>query len=271
MIDFKRNGKICQFTLTNDLLDFLVDNHIYFGKRDTLRKQKGARYSFESSVKVGAFSSIFFGGEIVDIGSFSFSRSSLSRGMKIGNYCSLANGVTTMGLNHAYERFSSSSFTSDHTFPIFADCAPDLINRFKHAPNKRGWVPKVEIEHDVWIGGGAMLANNITVGTGSIVAARAVVTKDVQPYDIVGGNPARVIRKRFPQKICDRLVASDWFHYKFPHFTNVDVCQDIEIQLEQLETQLLESDVPKIAPQKLFMGIIEEYLGQKCQETIVQA
>jgi hypothetical protein len=69
----------------------------------------------------------------------------------------------------------------------------------------------VEIGHDVWIGDGAFISRGVKIGTGAVIAARAVVTKDVAPYSIVAGIPARHIRYRFPKEVCQRLLSSAWF------------------------------------------------------------
>jgi hypothetical protein len=69
----------------------------------------------------------------------------------------------------------------------------------------------VDIGHDVWIGDGALLMSGITLGTGAIIAAGAVVTKPVKPYCIVGGNPAREIRMRFAPHDVEWLLALAWW------------------------------------------------------------
>ncbi|WP_409438700.1 CatB-related O-acetyltransferase [Pseudomonas sp.] len=67
------------------------------------------------------------------------------------------------------------------------------------------------IGHDVWIGRDAMIMDGLSVGTGAVIAARALVTKDVPPYAIVGGSPARIIRYRFAPELIERLLASQWW------------------------------------------------------------
>jgi hypothetical protein len=67
------------------------------------------------------------------------------------------------------------------------------------------------IGHDVWIGRDAMIMDGLSVGTGAVIAARALVTKDVPPYAIVGGAPARIIRYRFAPELIERLLASQWW------------------------------------------------------------
>ena len=72
---------------------------------------------------------------------------------------------------------------------------------------------RVTIGHDVWIGHGAIILPGLTVGNGAVVAAGSVVTKDVGPYSIVAGNPAKEIRKRFPQTVWSELEAIGWWDW----------------------------------------------------------
>jgi hypothetical protein len=73
--------------------------------------------------------------------------------------------------------------------------------------------PVPVLQHDVWTGNHALLQRGITLHTGCVVGAGAVVTKDVPPYAIAGGNPARIIRMRFRDDVIDRLLASRWWEY----------------------------------------------------------
>ncbi|MEM7439787.1 MAG: chloramphenicol acetyltransferase [Pseudomonadota bacterium] len=69
------------------------------------------------------------------------------------------------------------------------------------------------IGHDTWIGSGAMIKPDVTLGDGAVAAAGAIVTKDVAPYTIVAGNPARPLRRRQPKAIADRLIALAWWDW----------------------------------------------------------
>ena len=94
------------------------------------------------------------------------------------------------------------------------------------------------IGHDVWVGHGAIILPGRTIGTGAVVAAGAVVTKDVAPYAIVAGNPARVIRQRFPAAAAERLLRLAWWNWThdelraaLPDFR----CQSVEGFLDKYE------------------------------------
>ncbi|MEW5726856.1 MAG: DapH/DapD/GlmU-related protein, partial [Pseudomonadota bacterium] len=71
----------------------------------------------------------------------------------------------------------------------------------------------VRIGNDVWIGAAAMILDGVTIGDGAVVAAGAVVTREVPPYAIVGGNPAKVIRYRFPPEIVEELQRIAWWDW----------------------------------------------------------
>lgn len=94
------------------------------------------------------------------------------------------------------------------------------------------------IGNDVWIGRNALIMRGVQIGDGAIVGAGSVVTKDVEPYAIVAGNPARIIRKRFPEKIIDKLLELQWWKYG-PGFVNDDSFRNPDIDfLLRLEEKI---------------------------------
>src|SRR4249919_3143846 len=124
----------------------------------------------------------------------------------IGKFCSIAAMTRINPGNHPMHRASQAHFTyrASAYFPGEQDDTDFFEWRQQH---------RIHIGHDVWIGHGAIILPGRSVGTGAVVAAGAVVTKDVPAYTIVAGNPARPIRKRFPEEIVDRLAALAWWNW----------------------------------------------------------
>ena len=122
----------------------------------------------------------------------------------IGKFCSIACGAKFI-FNSANHTLSS---LSTYPFPIFfEEWGLDVKNITKAWDNKGDIV----IGNDVWIGYEAVIMAGVTVGDGAVIGTRAVVAKDVPPYTIVGGVPAKPIRKRFAQVTIDTLLKIKWW------------------------------------------------------------
>jgi len=128
----------------------------------------------------------------------------------IGKFCSIAAMTRINPGNHPMQRASQSHFT--YRASAYFDDADDDAAFF----DWRRSTP-VTIGHDVWIGHGAIILPGRSIGTGAVVAGGAIVTKDVAPYTIVAGNPAKVIRPRFAPAIAERLVALAWWGWEHAH------------------------------------------------------
>jgi hypothetical protein len=124
----------------------------------------------------------------------------------IGKFCSIAAMTRINPGNHPMHRASQAHFIyrASAYFPGESDEAEFFEWRRSH---------HVDIGHDVWIGHGAIILPGRSIGTGAVVAGGAVVTKDVAPYTIVAGNPARVIRRRFAEAVADRLAELAWWDW----------------------------------------------------------
>jgi virginiamycin A acetyltransferase len=120
----------------------------------------------------------------------------------IGKFCQFATGVRFVmnGSNHAMDGFST------YPFKVFgkswAAASMNVVSK-----------GDTEIGNDVWIGNSATLMQGVKIGHGAIIGTNALVTKDVEPYTIVGGNPAKVIRKRFDDNTIDFLLQLAWWDW----------------------------------------------------------
>lgn len=123
----------------------------------------------------------------------------------IGKFCMIASGASFImnGANHLTKSISS------YPFSIFGGDWSEAMQG-KTFPNKGN----TTIGNDVWIGHKATIMAGVTIGDGAIIAAHSIVTKDIEPYTIVGGNPAITIKKRFSNEQIDLLLSKQWWNWE---------------------------------------------------------
>ena len=126
----------------------------------------------------------------------------------IGKFCAIAAEVRIGAPNHPMDRPSMHRFTYCPEY-YSADAVRD------HAFFDRRKQDRAVIGNDVWIGHGVIVLPGVKVGDGAVLAAGAVVTKDVEPYTIVGGIPAKFIRERFTRTVAKRLASIAWWDWPF--------------------------------------------------------
>lgn len=126
--------------------------------------------------------------------------------LKIGKFCSIACGAKFLftSANHTMHSLST------YPFPIFFEEWGLDVKNITSAWDNKG---DIIIGNDVWIGFEAVILSGVTIGDGSIIGTRAVVTKDVPPYTVVGGIPAKPIKKRFSDKVISELLKLQWWNW----------------------------------------------------------
>ncbi|MEP0521157.1 MAG: CatB-related O-acetyltransferase [Hyphomicrobiales bacterium] len=143
----------------------------------------------------------------------------------IGRFCAFATGIQFImsGANHPMDGFS--------TYP-FAAMGGGWERGAEWPDNNRG---DTIVGNDVWIGREAMILPGVNIADGAIIGARSVVTRDVPPFAIVAGNPARIVRQRFEQPIIDRLQKIAWWNWDAQKITfNLDAIGGLDLDaLEQ--------------------------------------
>lgn len=130
------------------------------------------------------------------------------RKVAIGSFCSIGPGVIVGMGKHPMNLVSThpAFYSKNKGYETFAD-----KNYFEEYDS-------TEIGHDVWIGTRALIPGGVKIGTGAVIAAGSVVTKDVESYAIMGGVPAKILRYRFPDETRDKLLKSEWWNGKSDDF-----------------------------------------------------
>lgn len=126
--------------------------------------------------------------------------------LKIGKFCSIADEVVIfLGGNHRYDWITTYPFSGSGFNKKWPEAAG-----IKGHPATRG---DVVIGNDVWIGYGVTILSGVTIGDGAVIGARSVVTKDVKPYLIIAGTPAKEVKKRFTEVEIEKMMEIKWWDW----------------------------------------------------------
>ncbi|AVI64316.1 hypothetical protein BB497_09620 [Halomonas sp. GFAJ-1] len=154
---------------------------------------------------------------------------------KIGRFCSIAPNLRVGDGLHPTSYLSSHPFQyngNDFSFASEYKEYIELSESFNPPLQKRAGT----IGNDVWIGSNVTIMRGVNVGHGAVIGAGALVTKDVKPYEIVGGVPSKTIKFRFSEEVIDRLLKSKWWDYSLPSLSGLDFASP-EKALDEIENR----------------------------------
>lgn len=150
-------------------------------------------------------------GTLINLGSFSYASANgpLITNLSVGRYCSIAVGVRLMDGNHPLHAVTTSPYHYGAFFNA-ANIPEEFCYRGQRQSFPQTYGP-TSVGNDVWIGSHCTIRSGLTIGDGAVIAGGANVVSDVPPYAIVGGNPAKIIRYRFPEELRLRLLDLQWW------------------------------------------------------------
>lgn len=144
----------------------------------------------------------------------------------VGKFCSIGSN-TQIGIPEHSLRYLSTS-------PVFTEAANHSIGSFT-TENLFNPFKEVKIGNDVWIGREVIIKGGVEIGDGAVIGAKSLVTKNVEPYSIVAGIPAKVIRMRFSQEVVDFLVKNKWWELEVDKLVlNIKIFQKEDLSIEDL-------------------------------------
>jgi len=146
--------------------------------------------------------------------------------IQIGKYCSIGRNCTFALTQHLLNRFTTSPSPSD-------------LHLFDHGNGNPSSYSKgdIIIKNDVWIGLNCTILDGITIGNGAVIGAGSVVTKDVKPYSIVGGNPAKIIKYRFTPELIERIESLRFWDLELEDIEKINIwSENIEETLREIES-----------------------------------
>lgn len=203
--------------LNRAALDLLAARSVFHKRYGGERWVEGDALVGWADTELEPYVQIFSGGHLPRfMGAFSYSQSALRPHVRVGRYCSIGLDVRWMGPPHPIDWVSSSPFFYDRmpALPALAAYRARYPS-FEQEPRKE-FEPqprRIGIGHDVWIGDQTMVAPGVKIGHGAVIGARSLVMKDVEPFTVAVGAPAKAKRLRFPERIVEGLLASEWWDF----------------------------------------------------------
>ncbi len=210
--------------------------HVYKKFRQKIKERKH-RFTFESPVSISPRA-------IIDkrsvIGKYTYiGDCKMLSPVKMGRYCSVAHDVFAVEGNHPFHELTTHPFTYTNQLFGFDKDYRDIPFKEKRSAEIAAQPAEsffaADIGNDVWIGAKAVIIGPITIGNGAVIGAGAIVNKDVPPYAIVAGMPAKVLRYRFVPETITQLEALKWWEFSLPEIRHLEF-DNIQTCISQLKT-----------------------------------
>lgn len=241
------------FRWSEGVENFFVSNNIFLKNAFKVRGvfKVGERITLNEPVFVEPYAAMGGKGGFTSAGAFSYTHSGFGGKALIGRYCSIAPSSRLMGKEHPLDRISTHPFTCRQYYNTWVtENFGAELNAQRFDGTDRG---KLTVQHDVWIGGNVLLRPGVTVGYGAVVAGGSVVTKDVPPFAIVGGNPAKIIRYRFDEATIERIMAVAWWRFHVRDFAGLEMA-DTHAFLDGLSERIDHGHITEFSPEKIDLG-----------------
>lgn len=246
--------------LSSDVVEYLEEKKIFLHRSSTNVRQLPTSLTFVDHLRMEPYTGIYAGANLATLGAFSYSNSPVNPYVSVGRYCSFSWGITVVGPRHSHEWLTTSNIVFDGQASNIARFKADnpSVGAFNGGDPRIKEKPFPSIGNDVWLGQNVTLNRGVHIGDGAVVAAFSVVTKDVPPYCIVGGNPAKIIRLRFPSEIVERLLACPWWDMPPDYVAKLDL-KELGGSLDMLERDFNPNE--RYSPEVLTGSELQERFG----------
>lgn len=235
--------------ILSEHLELFRERKIYFTQNGSDRFIAETNINMPSKLKIEPYTGFFAGSVLYSMGAYSYSWGSFPISIKIGRYCSIAQQVTQMDYQHPYDRFTTSVITYMPDVSFVKNAIENAQNTtFKFSPFVGINKDPIIIGNDVWVCRGVQIKQGVKIGDGAILGARALVTKDVPPYAIVGGMPAKVIKYRFSDNIIEELLKLRWWDYNFVDLKDFQSDMDILSFIGRFQDEIAKDNLKKYEP-----------------------
>lgn len=205
----------------------------------------------------------------LDLGAFSYAVSGYFFATKIGRYVSIGEQAQVGRHAHPMSWLSSSPLFYMPTKDVLGADYAQSVELEPSTDFLRHSLPVelkiTEIGHDVWVGHGAFIMPGVKIGDGAVVAAKAVVTRDVPPYAVVAGVPARVVKQRFTDGIIEQMLQLRWWQYAYWDLKGITIDDPLRF-IGEISERAENGSITEYKPEKVSLShLMREFASQQAE------